>query len=82
MAEAGRLAHPDNDRPMAKRPRVEPMWEDLGPEEMSSEVFSSGRSKSSSTTVSEAEDMESASTSSEGSEWGGLVVRLQHGCQH
>ena len=72
LAEAGRLSHPDNDRPMAKRPRVEPMWEDLGLEEMSSEVSSSERSESSSTTVSEAEDMESASTSSEGSEGGGL----------
>ena len=71
LAEAGRLSHPDNDRPMAKRPRVEPMWEDLGLEEMSSEVSSSERSESSSTTVWEAEDMESASTSSEGSEGGG-----------
>ena len=71
LAEAGRMSHPNNDRPVAKRPRIEPMWEDLGLEEMSSEVSSSQRSEFSSTTVSEAEDMESASTSSEGSEGGG-----------
>ena len=71
LAEAGRLSHPNNDRPMAKRPRVEPMWEDLGLEEMLSEVSSSERSEPLSTTVSEAEDTESASTSSEGSEGGG-----------
>ena len=71
LAETGRLSHPNNDRPMAKRPRVEPMWEDLGLEGMLSEVSSSERSKPLSTTVSEAEDTESASTSSEGSEGGG-----------
>ena len=76
------MSHPNNDRPVAKRPRIEPMWEDLGLEEMSSEVSSSQRSGFSSTTVSEAEDMESASTSSEGSEGGGFVVRIQYGCQH
>ena len=43
LAEAGRMSHPNNDRPMAKRPWVEPMWEDLGLEEMSSEVSSSER---------------------------------------
>ena len=50
---------------------MEPMSEDLGLEEMLSEVSSSERSEPSSTTVSEAEDTESASTSSEGSEGGG-----------
>ena len=73
LAEAGRLSHPDNDRPVAKRPRVESMWEDLGLEEMSSEVSSSQRSEFASATVSEAKDMESASTSSEGSEGGGSL---------
>ena len=76
LAEAGRMSHPNNDRPVAKRPRIKPMWEDLGLEEMSSEVSSSQRSEFSSTTVSEAEDMESASTSSEGSEGGGSSSRF------
>ena len=71
LAEAGRMSHPNNDRPVARRPRIEPMWEDLGLEEMTSEVSSSQRSEFSSTTVSEAQDMESAPTSSEGSEGGG-----------
>ena len=71
LAEAGRMSHPNDERPVAKRPQIEPMWEDLGLEELSSEVSSSQRSEFSSTTVSEAEDMESASTSSEGSEGGG-----------
>ena len=65
--------------PMAKTPRVEPMWEDLGLEEMLSEVSSLERSEPSSTTVPEAEDTERASTSSEGSEGGRFIVRLQYG---
>ena len=35
LAEEGRLAHQHNHPPLPKRRRVEPLWEDLGLEEMS-----------------------------------------------
>ena len=35
LAETGRAQHPDNQQSLPKRRRVEPMWEELGLEEMS-----------------------------------------------
>ena len=45
LAEEGRQMHPHNQRGLPKRPRVEPVWADLGLEEMPSEVSSSGESR-------------------------------------
>ena len=44
LAEEGRQMHPHNQQGLPMRPRVEPMWADLGLEEMPSEVSSSGES--------------------------------------
>ena len=35
LAETGRLRHPNNEQSLPNRRRVEPMWEELGLEEMS-----------------------------------------------
>ena len=42
LAEDGRQMHPCNQQGLPKRPRVEPVWANVGPEEMPSEVSSSG----------------------------------------
>ena len=67
LAEEGRRMHPHNQQGLPKRPRVEPMWADLGLEEMPNEVWSLGAS---SADFSELEggsgsEMETASCSSE-----------------
>ena len=70
LAEEGRQMHPYNQQGLPKRPRVEPMWADLGLEEMPSDMLSSGVS---SNELSELEggwgsEMDATSCSSEDTE--------------
>ena len=70
LAETGRTQHPDNQQSLPKRRRVEPMWEELGLEEMSdggvgtsdSGVDSSSGCCGSSATVSQADDVSESSS--------------------
>ena len=70
LQQEGRQMHPNNQQGLPKRPRVEPMWADLGLEEMPSEMSSSGVS---SNELSELEggwgsEMDATSCSSEDTE--------------